>query len=104
MNLPQGPPKRGLHRTDVLNPLVSDVFGEANVETGEAVASGVDDGQHGVVADGVQLEDDDIAQPGEDVLQQPFLLPLQSYPRASTVTVSRGEGRSHVDMKGNDLP
>ena len=90
MNFPQVPPHRGLLRADVLNPSISHMFGEAHVETGETVAGGVDDGQHGVITNRVKLEADNIVQPGEQILQQPLFSLLQSYSSISTVTVSRG--------------
>ena len=92
MNFPQAPLEGSVLSADVLNASVCDVFGEADVEAGETVAGCVDDDEHGVTADGVELQGDDIVKPGQQVLQQPLLPQLQSDPRGSTVTVTRGRG------------
>ena len=55
-------------------------LGEADVEAGEAGGGAAEDLQHGVCGHRAQLEDDDAAEPGEDVLHQHRLPGLQPDP------------------------
>ena len=68
VNFPEVSLQRSCPSTDFLNASVSDVFGETDIQTGEMRAVGADNGQHGVVTDGVELQSEYIAKSGQDVL------------------------------------
>ena len=81
---------------DVLHAPVSHVFGEADIQAGQAVAGQTDDLQHGVVTHGVELQSDQPGGAGQDVLQQGLLSPLQSYPTSQQSDIRTNQGRRVV--------